>query len=76
MGIPSQPRGTRGTPSGTEELAAQQVSSRGLCFLVLFQTELLEAGATPYSSLPCPLYPQQTPVTDGLQQDVCQGGDG
>ena len=77
VGIPSQPRGTRGTPSRTEELAAQQVSSRGAVFPgPLSDSELLEAGATPYSSLPCSLYPHQTPVTDGLQQDVCQGGDG
>ena len=32
VSIPSQPRGSRGTPRGTEELAAQHVSSRGVVF--------------------------------------------
>lgn len=32
VSLPSQPRGSRGTPRGTEELAAQQVSSRGVVF--------------------------------------------
>lgn len=59
VSIPSQPRGSRGTPRGTEELAAQHVSSRGVVFPgPLSDSELLKAGATPYSPLPCPLYPQ------------------
>lgn len=59
VSIPSQPRGSQGTPRGTEELATQQVSSGGVVFPgPLSDSELLKAGATAYSSLPCPLYPQ------------------